>query len=111
MSFKPPTRHDDQDKIRSDTAHDVRIGGNAKVSIGGMRQVAVKVTATGRDGISGTDAKGRIYHFLWAHVIGPTRDAPDDLAASAAPDAGQPMQKSLTTLRGHIAAYTRSGER
>lgn len=28
-------------------------------------------TDIGKDGITVKDAKGRIYHFLWAHVIGP----------------------------------------
>ena len=87
MSFKLPAQHDDQEKIRSDVAHDVRIGGNAKVSIGGMRQATVKVTAVGRDGISGTDAKGRIYRFLWSHVIGPTGDQADDMHEAAGSNA------------------------
>jgi hypothetical protein len=110
-AFKPPARHDDQVRIRSDVAHDVRVGGNARVSIGGMRQATVRVSATGKDGISGTDSQGRTYHFLWEHVIGPTNAAPDDVKAAANPDADAPMHKShdprIDMLKAQIDAFRR----
>jgi len=69
---------DDTDKIRSDAAHDVFVGGMAKVSIGGMRQVTVTVTGIGKSGIACRDENGRSYHLFWSHVIGPVKEKAKD---------------------------------
>lgn len=98
MQFKPPKPHDDQEKIRSDVAHDVRVGGKAKVSLGGMSAAVVEVTGIGLDGITTKDAKGRAYRFVWQHVHGPAGadEKLDDAKAAASPINDEPMTKALT---------------
>lgn len=83
MRFPKPAIHDDVEKIRLDIARDVRVGHNAKVSIGGMRSATLRVIAVGRDGITCEDAKGRTYGFDWIHVQGPTGDDVDDVHEAA----------------------------
>lgn len=106
-SFKPPKPHDDQERIRSDRAHDVVVGKKAKVSLGGMASAVVKVTATGKDGITTVDAKGRAYRFLWAHVHGPASDDDELDDAKAAATHGEPLAKALTAIQKplHRALY------
>jgi hypothetical protein len=98
--YKPTEPQDDVDKVRSDIAHDVAVGKNAKVSLGGMRQASVKVLAIGKDGIWGGDKKGRRYRFFWKHVIGPTTEATDDLHnTEKEPDTmskTEPLTKAIT---------------
>lgn len=86
MQFKPAKQSDDQEKIRSDTAHDVRVGGQAKVSLGGMSTANVKVLFVGKAGITVADKKGRRYKFIWKHVLGPTGAEPDDMREVASVD-------------------------
>ncbi len=102
MMFKPPKKIDDIDRIKYDIAHDVKIGSNATVSLGGMRQGAVKVIFIGKDGITGEDNQGRRYHFLWEHVIAPTKEETSDLKQAAE---HEPMAKSFTLMR-ELRYYT-----
>jgi len=97
---------DDTERLKNDIKHDVRVGGKAKVSLGGMREAAVTVAAIGKTGITATDSQGRAYHFAWEHVIGPTGEQPDDLHEAAQ---GAPMHKAdkLSMLKSHIAAFRR----
>lgn len=106
-SFKPPKPHDDQEKIKSDVAHDVRVGGKAKVSLGGMSTAVVEVTSIGKDGITTKDAKGRAYRFVWQHVHGPAGadEKLDDAKAAASPSYGEPMTKALPANQPHRALY------
>lgn len=100
MQLKPPKQHDDQERIRSDTAHDVRIGGQAKVSIGGMSTANVKVIFIGKAGITTEDKKGRRYKFIWEHVIGPTGAEPDDMHEAASPKDDRPEKTRPSAAKG-----------
>lgn len=102
MMLKPIKKHDSQEQIRSDIAHDVRVGGKAKVSLGGMSTAVVEVIGIGRDGISTRDSKGRTYNFIWEHVHGPAgADAKvDDAKEVAAPHDNEPMTKSVLGVFG-----------
>lgn len=54
-SFKPVERPDSQAKLKSDIAHDVKVGGKAKISLGGMATAVLEVTGIGKAGVSVKD--------------------------------------------------------
>lgn len=99
MTFSPAKKHDDQERIRSDIAHDVRIGGKAQVRLGGMATATLEVIAIGKDGIQARDSKGRTYKFLWEHVVGPadSKAEVDDVKQAGKPRDEPLLQKSVPT--------------
>jgi hypothetical protein len=105
MKFKPSIPGDDVEKIANDMRHDVRVGANAKISLGSMRTANVRVTAIGSSGITAEDAKGRAYHFRWQHVIGPTREEADDVHEAASRE-DDPMEKSMAELKEAIRRFS-----
>ena len=68
--FKPPKRKDDVGKLRDSVTHQVQVGHDAKISIGGMMSTTVKVLSIGVDGIQVENDAGSRFAVLWEHVIG-----------------------------------------
>lgn len=94
-----PQIRDDADRLKNDVAHDIRVGGKAKVSLGGMRTFVLKVVAIGPAGATFEDSKGREYRLAWQHILGPAGEDSrvDDAKTSAKPVASenrQPLVKS-----------------
>lgn len=101
---------DDQDKIRRVISHDVRVGGTAQVSLGGMRTATLKVVAIGKSGITTVDDKGSEYRFAWQHILGPAKDGAklDDAkqaATAEAPDLTKAQAPEYRSVRPFDEVY------